>query len=141
VHQLDNLLEAEFLIAIRTLPFYACGGYSCPLFRVVYHRFHKERSFSMAEFIGDGQVLNGQKVIAPVRYVVRVDQPFVDATHTAARGSVPGLPRVECVLTGLPNTPATREQLTLVMADGRRLNFFVVDGSGRVQPTGPIYTP
>ena len=90
---------------------------------------------SFGEFVGDGRVLNGQKLIGRVRYAVVVCQTHIEAP------SVSGLPQVACVLTGLPNNIGkSQEQLTLVMDDGRRLNFYVVDSSGRVQPTGPIYT-
>jgi hypothetical protein len=95
---------------------------------------------TFGDFVGDGQVLNGQTLIAHVGYAVRFYPTFIEARSTSG-GSVPGLPRVECVLIGLHSIGPSQEQLTLVMDDGRRLNFYVVDGSGRVQPTGPIYTP
>ena len=37
--------------------------------------------------------------------------------------------------------PTSREQLTLVMEDGRRLNFFVADGAGHVRVTSRISAP
>ena len=95
---------------------------------------------SFGEFVGDGRVLNGLKLIARVRYAGVVCQTYIQAPGVSGDVSVPGLPQVACVLTGLPNNIGkNQEQLTLVMDDGRSLNFYVVDSSGRVQPTGPLY--
>jgi hypothetical protein len=89
---------------------------------------------SFEKFAGRGRVLNGNAFVADLRYEVRVYPRFID-------GTIPGLPRLECRLSGLPNTVPSQHQLTLVMNDGRKLAFYTLLGSsGRVQPTGGIHT-
>jgi hypothetical protein len=93
-------------------------------------------SDSIGRFVGDGHVLNGDAVVAAVHYEVRVRRNFIEDSH----GLVPsGLLGVECILSELPDSVRGCDRLTLVMDDGRKLNFYAL-GDGTVKATGGIYS-
>jgi hypothetical protein len=95
---------------------------------------------SVDEFIGRGRVVKGDIAVADVDYEVRVYRQFIDSRHVANQAVIPGLPHLECTLPGLPKTVSFQDRLTLVMSDGRKLDFYISGSGGSVQPTGPIYS-
>jgi len=88
----------------------------------------------MARLVGEGHILNRNVIVARVHYEVDVSQTYIEDRH----GLVPGLLHIECVLTELPDSVRGNSPFTLVMEDGRKLNFYAV-GDGDIRPTGGIY--
>lgn len=88
---------------------------------------------------GEGYILRGDVRMAQVSYDVRVFQKYDDASHLTGGGAVPTLKTIDCILNTLPNSVKIGDSLTLVMADGRKLNLFV-NGPGTVRATGAMYT-
>jgi hypothetical protein len=93
---------------------------------------------SFDKLVGNGRVLNGETFVAEVRYEVRIYQRYIDSSHLVGHGTLPGTQRLECNLFGLPKELAVRDRLTLVMNDGRKVDFYVWAGDG-VRITGGIY--
>jgi hypothetical protein len=89
------------------------------------------------KLVGKGRVFDRDTFIADVKYEVRIYQRRVDATHALGAAEIPGLPHLECDLSGLPRMLSFQTRFTLVLNDGRKLNFHV-DGDS-VRPTGGIY--
>jgi hypothetical protein len=91
------------------------------------------------KLVGDGRVLNGETVVAQVRYEVRSYQRYTDSSHLVGPGLIPVSRRLECDLFGLPKELAVGERLTLVLNDGRKVDFYVWAGDS-IRITGGIYS-
>jgi hypothetical protein len=89
-------------------------------------------------FIGNGRVLNGEALVAKVRYEARVYLQYIEASNLTGGGPIPGLPRLDCKLSGPPEAVSLHDRLTLVMNDGSKLNFYALS-DGTVKPTGGIF--
>lgn len=101
----------------------------------------------MAELLehltGKGTVFNRQVEIAKVQYDVRTYQEYIDTTSTAGPSRIPGLRFSELTLVSSNPIEMTRDRLTLIMADGRKLDFIFhvvnwCEATGK--GTGPIYS-
>jgi hypothetical protein len=91
----------------------------------------------LEKLTGTGRVLLVDAPVAGVGYEVRMYSSSHEHIHLTGDGVLPGFRRFECELTGLPKSMSSQARYALEMQDGRRLNFFVIDGG--VQPTGGIY--
>jgi hypothetical protein len=87
---------------------------------------------------GRGQVFNGETFLVHVEYKIHVHHTYLDASHLGGSGTIPGLDRNELTLTGLPAGIPLQDRLTLVLTNGKKLNFLQM-GDGRVTATGAIY--
>ncbi|MGD1154531.1 MAG: hypothetical protein ABSA41_01755 [Terriglobia bacterium] len=88
---------------------------------------------------GKGRLFQNGKLLGAVQYEVRVYPVYVDTSTLEGPSRIPGVPRVECRLDPSPGVSMSHQRLTLVMDDGRKLDFFVI-GENVVKPTGEIYS-
>jgi hypothetical protein len=84
------------------------------------------------KLVGNGRILNGEALVADVRYEVRVEQQSEEDRLSGLSQRPP-----ECDLFGLTKPLATHTLFTLVMNDGRKLDFYSY-GPDDIRPTGPI---
>lgn len=89
---------------------------------------------------GNGRVLNGDTFVADVEYEVRIYGQYIKSSHLSGHGVIPAMPRLECDIFGLPRVLSSQVRFTLVMNDGRKLNFYAT-GHDSVKVTGGIYNP
>ncbi len=89
---------------------------------------------------GKGRVFDGEKPLAIVQYEVLTYQEYIDTSSLdKGHSKIPGLKRMECRLRPFPPINMIRTRLTLVMDDGRKIDF-LVKGDNAVKPTGGIYS-
>ena len=84
---------------------------------------------------GKGKVFEGTKFIADVDYDISVYQDRIDTSSHDGPSSVPGLKRVVLALNR--HVGEIGGKLTLVLEDGKKMDFFV-SGNRLFTPTGPI---
>ena len=94
----------------------------------------------LERLVGEGRVLKGDEFIATAQYEVRVYQTYVETrTLDKGRARIPSLSRAECrIIHPSPPIPVSRDRLTLIMNDGRKIDFFMA-GHSTAMPTGGIY--
>jgi hypothetical protein len=89
---------------------------------------------------GKGSVFDREKFLAVVQYEVLIFQEYIDTTSLDKGPSrIPGLKRIECRLDPSPAINIIGNRLTLVMDDGRKLDFLVT-GENDFRTTGGIYS-
>jgi hypothetical protein len=89
---------------------------------------------ALYKLVGNGRVLKGDAFVADVRYEVRVEQQ-TDAERLIGLLQHPP----KCRLLGLTEPLATHTLFTLVMSDGRKLDFYSY-GLDDIRPTRAIYS-
>jgi hypothetical protein len=87
---------------------------------------------------GNGRVFKGEDLIAKVKYEVFVYQQYAEFVTLKGPCKVPRARRFECYLYPAMAMPKTPEQLTLLMNDGKKLDFLPA-GRGAFLVTGDIY--
>jgi len=85
---------------------------------------------------GKGQVFRGDKRISEVLYDINVYQERIDTSSHDGPSSIPGLKTATLGLNH--HVGDVGEKLTLVLEDGRKMDFFVMNHNNNYQPTGPI---
>jgi len=91
----------------------------------------------MSTFSGNGKVLDGDDLIKESEYVIHEENVF-SKTGSMERGAYPLPTRKNRTLQLSEPMPVDGCRLTLVMEDGRKLDFFV-ESANVVRPTGEIY--
>lgn len=87
------------------------------------------------ELTGIGNVYLADKLLGTGEYRIDVYQEFIEGHAMEGPYRVPGLKRIVGSIKG---TFPIGTILKLVTAKGQTLDFFVVDGSGKIEASGPF---
>ena len=89
--------------------------------------------------VGNGHVFNQGQEIAAVRYAIQVFQAYIEtASQDEGRSQIPGSPRITIHISDSSAPIPLGESLTLVMEDGRKIDFIAV-GQKAFRATGGMY--